>query len=67
LPVLLLDDVMSELDRARRHALAGRLLDEGGQAVITASESGHVPGADGRDVTVVEVSSAGTVRAHGGG
>jgi DNA replication and repair protein RecF len=43
-PLMLLDDVMSELDRSRRELLA-ELLREGGQAVITATEADHVPGA----------------------
>ena len=43
-PMMLLDDVMSELDRDRRELLA-KLLREGGQAVITATETEHVPGA----------------------
>ena len=45
-PLVLLDDVMSELDEARRERLAERLRD-GGQAVLTATEPGHVPGAVG--------------------
>jgi recombinational DNA repair ATPase RecF len=52
---MLLDDVMSELDEARRRRLAD-LVRAGGQAVITTTEAEHVPGADGADVTVVEVS-----------
>jgi DNA replication and repair protein RecF len=43
-PVMLLDDVMSELDRERRELLA-ELLREGGQAIVTATEADHVPGA----------------------
>ena len=43
-PLMLLDDVMSELDRKRRELLV-ELLREGGQAVITATEADHVPGA----------------------
>lgn len=43
-PLMLLDDVMSELDRERRGLLI-ELLREGGQAVITATEADHVPGA----------------------
>jgi DNA replication and repair protein RecF len=42
-PVMLLDDVMSELDRERR-ALLAELLREGGQAIVTATEADHVPG-----------------------
>ena len=42
LPLMLLDDVMSELDPERRGRLV-ELLDSGGQALITATESSHVP------------------------
>jgi DNA replication and repair protein RecF len=42
-PLMLLDDVMSELDAERRELLAG-LLREGGQSVITTTEPEHVPG-----------------------
>ena len=42
-PIMLLDDVMSELDSARRELLA-ELLREAGQAVITATEAEQVPG-----------------------
>jgi DNA replication and repair protein RecF len=51
-PLMLLDDVMSELDLARR----GRLADElrrAGQTVVTATELEHVPGWDRDDVTRV--------------
>jgi DNA replication and repair protein RecF len=44
-PLLLLDDVMSELDGTRRERLAA-LLREGGQAVVSATELAHVPGAE---------------------
>ena len=44
LPLMLLDDVMSELDAARRELLAG-LLRSGGQAVVTTTEPENVPGA----------------------
>jgi DNA replication and repair protein RecF len=64
LPVALLDDVMSELDRDRRQALVARLRRDGGQAVITASEPEHVPSARGTDVAAVAVSAAGTITAH---
>lgn len=42
-PLMLLDDVMSELDAERRELLAD-LLRSGGQAVITTTEPDHVPG-----------------------
>jgi DNA replication and repair protein RecF len=45
-PLMLLDDVMSELDSRRRSLLVERLL-EGGQSVITAAESDLVPQQDG--------------------
>jgi DNA replication and repair protein RecF len=43
-PLMLLDDVMSELDSARRERLV-ELLVAGGQAVITTTDLDHVPGA----------------------
>jgi DNA replication and repair protein RecF len=42
-PLLLLDDVMSELDRERRERLVARLRD-GGQSIITTTDLAHVPG-----------------------
>ncbi len=62
-PLVLLDDVMSELDEARRERLAERLR-SGGQAVVTATELSHVPGASAAAVTRLEVSP-GSVRAAG--
>lgn len=53
-PLMLLDDVMSELDLARRELLAGELR-RGGQSVVTATELEHVPGWDDAGVTVVAV------------
>jgi DNA replication and repair protein RecF len=44
-PLMLLDDVMSELDVERRELLAD-LLRSGGQAIVTATEAEHVPGVD---------------------
>jgi DNA replication and repair protein RecF len=54
-PLLLLDDVMSELDEERRERLVA-LLQAGGQAVITATELAHVPEANGPEVTRVRVA-----------
>jgi DNA replication and repair protein RecF len=54
-PLLLLDDVMSELDAARR----GRLVDvlrAGGQSVVTATELAHIPGADEPGVARVAIA-----------
>ena len=53
-PLVLLDDVMSELDAERRLRLV-ELLRGGGQAVITATEAEHVPGADEDDVVTHNV------------
>jgi DNA replication and repair protein RecF len=44
-PLMLLDDVMSELDPEHRALLVARL-EGGGQALITATEPGHVPGSE---------------------
>ena len=46
-PLLLLDDVMSELDAGRREKLVERVR-AGGQAVITTTDLAHVPGANDR-------------------
>jgi len=43
-PLMLLDDVMSELDASRRERLVD-LVRGGGQAVVSATEAEHVPGA----------------------
>jgi DNA replication and repair protein RecF len=53
-PLLLLDDVMSELDAERRLRLA-ELLRGGGQALITATEPEHVPGAGEDGVVTISV------------
>jgi len=42
-PLMLLDDVTSELDPGRRSRLCERLLEGGGQALITATEPGQLP------------------------
>ncbi len=44
-PLMLLDDVMSELDGVRRSALVDVLRSGGGQSVITTTDVDHVPGA----------------------
>ncbi len=48
-PLLLLDDVMSELDPGRRERLVARL-DDGGQALITAADEESLPAAALRSV-----------------
>ena len=63
-PVMLLDDVMSELDRGRRARLV-ELLRAAGQSVITTTDLDHVPGAEGPDVVRLAVHD-GTVEADRG-
>jgi DNA replication and repair protein RecF len=53
-PLMLLDDVMSELDATRRERLAD-LLRERGQSLVTTTDVEHVPGAGDSDVTVTSV------------
>jgi DNA replication and repair protein RecF len=52
---MLLDDVMSELDAARRERLI-ELVRSGGQAVVAATEPEHVPGARDGDVELLLVA-----------
>ncbi|HEX4673438.1 MAG TPA: DNA replication and repair protein RecF [Solirubrobacteraceae bacterium] len=59
-PLMLLDDVMSELDRDRREALV-EVLRAGGQAVITTTDVEHVPGVADLEVTNLVVAD-GSVR-----
>jgi len=54
-PLLLLDDVMSELDAARRERLI-EVLRAGGQSVVTATELSHVPGAEDPGVERVAIA-----------
>ena len=55
MPIMLLDDVMSELDAERRELLA-RELSADGQSVIATTDLGHVPGAGDGAVTRLRVS-----------
>jgi DNA replication and repair protein RecF len=61
-PLMLLDDVMSELDAERRLRLA-ELLRGGGQALITATEADHVPGAGEVGVVTINVEPGALVMA----
>ena len=54
-PLLLLDDVMSELDHRRRELLTHEL-GEGGQSVIATTDLAHVPDACAPPVTRLRVS-----------
>ncbi|HEV3318397.1 MAG TPA: DNA replication and repair protein RecF [Solirubrobacteraceae bacterium] len=55
MPLMLLDDVMSELDAERRELLALEL-STGGQSVIATTDLAHVPGGTGAAVTRLRVS-----------
>jgi DNA replication and repair protein RecF len=54
-PILLLDDVMSELDETRRRALV-RVLRRGKQVVITTTDLRYFSAGELKDATVVELS-----------
>jgi DNA replication and repair protein RecF len=54
-PLMLLDDVMSELDRERRELLADELR-AGGQSVIATTDLAHVPGSSSAAVARLRVS-----------
>jgi DNA replication and repair protein RecF len=58
-PLLLLDDVMSELDADRRERLVERL--RVGQSVVTTTDLAHVPGADAPDVVQLRVEGGAVV------
>jgi DNA replication and repair protein RecF len=61
-PLLLLDDVMSELDGPRRARLV-EVLRAGGQSVVTATELGHVPGAEEPGVERVAIAEGRVLQA----
>jgi DNA replication and repair protein RecF len=54
-PMMLLDDVMSELDRVRRQALV-EVLRAGGQSLLTTTDFEHVPGVEDEDVVRLAVA-----------
>jgi DNA replication and repair protein RecF len=54
-PLMLLDDVMSELDAGRRERLV-EVLRGGGQSVIATTDLAHVPGAEGPDVVRLAIA-----------
>jgi DNA replication and repair protein RecF len=59
IPMLLLDDVMSELDGARRRALMG-LLTGGGQTVLTTTDLHYFTPAELAELTVVRLGEEGS-------
>jgi DNA replication and repair protein RecF len=58
-PLLLLDDVMSELDGDRRERLVERL--RVGQSVVTTTDLAHVPGVEEEDVVRLRVEAGAVV------
>jgi DNA replication and repair protein RecF len=54
-PLMLLDDVMSELDAGRRARLVA-LLRAGGQSLITTTDLTHVPGGEDADITRLAIA-----------
>src|SRR5215210_6540427 len=60
-PLMLLDDVTSELDTVRRERLVDGLREGGGQSVIATTDLAHVPGGDGPDVARLVVAE-GSIR-----
>jgi DNA replication and repair protein RecF len=60
-PVMLLDDVMSELDTVRRRALVELLRASGGQSVITTTDLDHVPGARAAGVKRLAIVGGGVL------
>ncbi len=66
-PMLLLDDVTSELDPDRRERLCARLAAGGGQALITATEADHLPRRAPRAARCAPSATAAGVARIGGG
>jgi DNA replication and repair protein RecF len=54
-PLLLLDDVMSELDEARRRALVG-FVRRGGQVVVSATDLRYFSPEDLEDAAIVQLA-----------
>jgi DNA replication and repair protein RecF len=65
-PLMLLDDVMSELDAGRRERLVD-VLRGGGQSVIATTDLSHVPGSDEAGVERVAISEGRVLQAAAGG
>jgi DNA replication and repair protein RecF len=61
-PLMLLDDVMSELDSGRRERLVA-VLRAGGQSVVTTTDLGHVPGAESADVVRLAIADGAVLQA----
>jgi len=65
-PLMLLDDVMSELDGGRRDRLV-EVLRAGGQSVIATTDLSHVPGADDPAVERVAIADGRVLQAAAAG
>ena len=65
-PLMLLDDVMSELDAARRELLS-ELLRAGGQGVVTTTDAELVPGAGEDGVELVRVAEGQVIASSSAG
>ncbi len=63
-PLMLLDDVMSELDAGRRERLV-EVLSAAGQSVLTTTELAHVPGVEGAGVVRLAVADGAVLQAAG--
>jgi len=63
-PLMLLDDVMSELDASRRERLV-EVLRARGQSLLTTTELAHVPGADDPEVTRLAVADGAVLQDAG--
>jgi DNA replication and repair protein RecF len=61
-PLMLLDDVMSELDAGRRERLVA-VLRADGQSVLTTTDLAHVPGAEGPDVVRLAIADGRVLQA----
>jgi DNA replication and repair protein RecF len=61
-PLMLLDDVMSELDAGRRERLI-EVLRGGGQSVIATTDLAHVPGAEAPEVTRLAIADGAILQA----
>jgi DNA replication and repair protein RecF len=57
-PLMLLDDVMSELDPGHRRLLVELLERGGGQALVTATEADHVPSSTALRISVNDGAAA---------
>ena len=60
-PLMLLDDVTSELDSLRRERLVEALREGGGQSVIATTDLAHVPGSEEEDVVRLAVAEGSVV------